>query len=80
MEVLLLSYGAVAVSTDGSAVYVANTGTNAVAGTTVSVIDAATNKVIRTITVGRGPFGMAVSPDGSTLYVATGDGLYVIGV
>ncbi len=35
---------------------------------TVSVIDA-TNKVVATIKVGLAPFGVAVTPDGSTVYV-----------
>lgn len=71
---------AVAVSPDGSVVYVANAGEGNTLGTTVSVISTATNKVIDTITVGREPSGIAVSPDGAKLYVTTGDGLYVIGV
>ena len=36
----------------------------------VSVIDTATNTVIATIPVGDNPFGVAVSPDGSKVYVA----------
>jgi len=54
----------VAVSPDGSTVYVANLGSN-----TVSVIAAATNTVTATISVGGGPNGVAVTPDGSTVYV-----------
>ncbi len=53
----------VAVTSDGSKVYV----TNFYSGT-VSVIDAATNAVTATITVGGLGFGMAVSPDGSKVY------------
>ncbi len=45
--------------------YVANFGSN-----TVSVIDTATNAVTATIPVGYEPFGVAVSPDGSRVYVA----------
>ena len=52
-----------AVTPDGSKVYVANRGNN-----TVSVIDA-TNTVIATIPVGLAPFGVAVTPDGSKVYV-----------
>src|SRR5215831_10118701 len=36
---------------------------------TVSVIDTATNTVTATIPVGRFPFGVAVTPDGSKVYV-----------
>jgi len=50
---------------DDSKVYV----TNMVSGT-VSVIDAETMKLIKTIKVGTEPFGCALSPDGHTLYVA----------
>jgi YVTN family beta-propeller protein len=38
-------------------------------GTSVSVIDTATNAVTATIPVGNGPFAVAVSPDGSKVYV-----------
>ena len=56
----------VAVTPDGSKVYVANLSDN-----TVSVISAATNKVIGSpIPVGVGPSGVAVTPDGSKVYVA----------
>src|SRR5512146_2245439 len=40
---------------------------------TVSVIDTSTGRVIATIPVAAGPHGMAISQDGSTVYV-TGDG------
>jgi YVTN family beta-propeller protein len=53
------------VSPDGSAVYVANSGSN-----TVSVISASTNSVIGTIAVGNDPVFVAVSPDGSTVFVS----------
>jgi YVTN family beta-propeller protein len=60
----------VAVSRDGTRIYVAN-GTDG----TVSVIDTDPvsgdyNQVIDTITVGSSPRGLAVSPDGASLYVA----------
>jgi YVTN family beta-propeller protein len=58
----------VAVSPDGSKVYVTNRGTG-----TVSVIDTATNIVIATIPVGLNPIGVAVKPNGSKVYVATDD-------
>ena len=57
-------YG-VAVTPDGSKVYVTNDLSN-----TVSVIDTTTNTVIGTpIRVDVNPFGVAVTPDGSKVYV-----------
>jgi YVTN family beta-propeller protein len=53
----------VAVSPDGSKVYVVNEGSGS-----VSVIDTATNTVT-TIPVGQSPKGVAVTPDGSKVYV-----------
>jgi YVTN family beta-propeller protein len=55
----------VAVTPDGSTVYVGNRFFN-----TVSVIDTASNTVTATIPVGLTPEGMAVTPDGSEVYVA----------
>jgi YVTN family beta-propeller protein len=55
----------VAVTPDGSKVYVANDVPNG----TVSVIDTATNTVSATVAVGRHPVGVAVKPDGSKIYV-----------
>ena len=55
----------VAVTPDGTKVYVTNYGSN-----TVSVIDTATNTVTATVTVGTNPRGVAVSPDGKKVYVA----------
>ena len=46
-------------------VYITNDGSG-----NVSVIDTATNTVTATIAVGVNPFGLAVTPDGSTVYVA----------
>jgi len=54
----------VAVSPDGSKLYVTNTGSD-----DVSVIATATNTVTATILVGHSPKGVAVTPDGSKLYV-----------
>jgi YVTN family beta-propeller protein len=45
--------------------YVTNAGSNS-----VSVVNVATNSVTATITVGNGPYGVSVSPDGSKVYVA----------
>jgi YVTN family beta-propeller protein len=63
----LQPYG-VAVTPDGTKVYVAN-----VSNQTVSVIDTATNTVPATIIVGLGPTGVAVSQDGSKVYVTNAD-------
>lgn len=59
------SPGGVAISPDGSHVYVTNHGSNS-----VDVIDTSTNTVTSTIPVGTGPYGVVVSPDGKTVYVA----------
>jgi YVTN family beta-propeller protein len=53
--------------------YVTNAGSFGVTGT-VSVIDTATNTVVATVTVGTGPFGVAVTPDGKHAYVTNGGG------
>jgi YVTN family beta-propeller protein len=53
-----------AVSPDGTRVYVPNEGSNA-----VSVINAATNTVVATIPVGSQPVSAAVTPDGARVYV-----------
>ena len=68
----------VAVTPDGGKVYVTNTGTGESPGT-VSVISTATDTVIATITIDRGTAGtagsegVAVTPDGSKVYVASDD-------
>ncbi|WP_176541322.1 MULTISPECIES: YncE family protein [unclassified Bacillus (in: firmicutes)] len=53
--------------------YVANNGDN-----NVSVIDASTNTVTATVPVGAGPFGTAVTPDGTRAYVVDRIGNNVI--
>src|SRR5262252_3614707 len=52
-------------STHAQNAYITNLGSN-----TVSVIDTASNSVSATIPVGASPFGVAVTPDGSKVYVA----------
>ena len=37
---------------------------------TVNVIDTATNTVVDTITVGAGPLGVSISPDGDFVYIS----------
>jgi YVTN family beta-propeller protein len=54
----------VAFSPDGARVYVGNERSGM-----VSVIDTATNQVLRTIPVGNSPAGIAVSPAGARVYV-----------
>jgi YVTN family beta-propeller protein len=55
-----------AVSPDGALIYVSNYWSN-----TVSVVDTATNSVVRTFAVLPFPGALAVSPDGTRLYVNT---------
>ncbi|MFC7933821.1 IPT/TIG domain-containing protein [Streptomyces cinereoruber] len=59
----------VAITPDGSSVYVVN-----VNGNSVSVVDTASNTVTATIPVGQMPQAIAATPDGSTVYVANGYG------
>jgi YVTN family beta-propeller protein len=61
------SYG-VAVTPDGSKVYIANNSAD-----TVSVIDTATFTVSATIPIACCPFGVAVSPDSTKVYVTSDD-------
>ena len=51
-------------STRAQNAYITDLGASA-----VSVIDTATDTVSATIPVGLGPFGVAVSPDGSKVYI-----------
>ena len=66
-------YG-VAVSSDGTKVYVTNLGVKYTYDGTVSVIDTTTNTVTATVPVGNYPKGVAVNPDGTKVYVANSGG------
>ncbi len=57
------------ITPNGVEVYVSNFGSD-----TVSVIDTATNGVTQTISVGHQPSALAVSPDGSQVYVGNNGG------
>ena len=57
------SPSALAINPTGTRLYVSNLG-----GTTVSVVDTATNLEITWVTVGSQPSGLVVSPDGSRVY------------
>src|SRR2546421_723918 len=65
----LFAHSALA-STVGPRVYVANYGFG-VGNGSVSVINTATNSVIANITVAPGPWNMAMSGDGTRLYVSS---------
>src|SRR5574341_1501040 len=66
----------IAITPDGSKVYVANSGSDTIPGNTVSVIDVEqsvmdpANAVIANVTVGNKPGVIAISPNGSRVYVA----------
>jgi YVTN family beta-propeller protein len=62
----------VAISADGSTAYTANV-PNAATNGSVSVIDIASESVSRTITVTGAPVGLAISPDGTQIYVTNLD-------
>jgi YVTN family beta-propeller protein len=69
----------VAVSPDGSVVYVTNPDPASGTRSTVSVIDAHRNEVVATITgVGGNPRRLAFTPDGTAAYVTTASGVSVI--
>jgi YVTN family beta-propeller protein len=67
-----------AVTPDGTQLWVANTGpqTQPDSPTSVSVIDTATKKVTTTIDAKGAPTQVAFSPDGTRAYVVTADGLW----
>ena len=68
-----------AVTPDGSQLWVANTGAQASASsvTSVSVIDTKTLKVVATIPTRGAPSQVAFSASGARAYVTTADGLYI---
>jgi YVTN family beta-propeller protein len=68
-----------AVTPDGSQVWVADTGpqTSASSPSGVSVISTASNKVIASLHISGGPSQVAFSPSGATAYVVTANGLYI---
>jgi gliding motility-associated-like protein len=49
--------------------YIPNFGSVATPGSTVSIINTFTNTVVGSVSVGINPFGVAVSPDGSRVYI-----------
>jgi YVTN family beta-propeller protein len=65
----------IAVTPDGSFVYVSNVTPGFTDFGTVSVIRSASRRVVATATVGKAPGGIAVTPDGARVYVAESGGL-----
>ncbi len=55
----------IAVAPDGKYIYVSNQGSNS-----VSVLDTASNTIVKTVLVGTSPAGVAVTPDGAHVYVS----------
>jgi YVTN family beta-propeller protein len=66
---LPMSAGAMAFTPDGTHAYMAT------GGNTVTVIDTATNTVTATVPVGGGPSGVAITPDGTRVYVSISLGI-----
>ena len=62
----------VAVTPDGSKVYVTHFTPSEVPSGTVSVIDVHSDEIVSNIKVGTRPWGMALSPDGKYLFTANG--------
>lgn len=68
----------IAITPDGSTAYVADAGAivagqRGAIGRTVTVIDLKTGRTLTPITVGNGPTGVAISPDGSRVFVTNLD-------
>jgi phospholipase C len=68
-----------AVTPDGKQLWVANTGpqTAASSPTSVSVINTATKKVVRTLAISGAPSAIAFSPNGAAAYVLSAHGLTI---
>jgi len=73
---------AIAVSPNGSLIYVADSGNGGASRSSVSVINAATNKVIHTITLGYNAYGVAFDSTGAFAYISNqaGNGNGIISV
>jgi YVTN family beta-propeller protein len=71
--------GGLAVTPDGSQLWVADTGPQTGAGSpiAISVISTSTDKVTATLSLPAAPAQIAFSPSGATAYVTTADGLWV---
>jgi YVTN family beta-propeller protein len=70
----------IAISPDGSTAYAANRGQITGPGSSVAVIDLATHTVTSDVTVGGIPTNVAVTPDGTKVYVTTAIDTGVISV
>jgi YVTN family beta-propeller protein len=72
-----------AISPNGTFAYVANTGNlsplTGTGGTTVAVINTATNTVTATVVTGDDPVALAVTPNGQFVFVANHGGIVVVG-
>jgi YVTN family beta-propeller protein len=69
---------AITITSDGAHAYVTNFGSNNFVpyGTTVSVVDLATNTIVETISLGIQPAGIALTPDNRYAYVSNYNTLY----
>jgi YVTN family beta-propeller protein len=70
VTVLVMAWVFTPVPADAQNAYITNQGIAPNFSDNVTVIDTATNKVVKTINVGLAPSGVAVAPDGSRVYVA----------
>lgn len=62
--------GGMAITPDGTKLYVSDGTLAPNLGNSISLIDTATNKIVSKITVGNEPSDIAISPDGRTAYIA----------
>ncbi len=73
--------GDLAVTPDGTNAYLVDYGSDSVrgalSGSTVTPVDLVTGKVGTPVTVGRGPAGIAITPDGRTAWVSMSPGTIV---